>query len=361
MIEMFSELPAYEFTEVEIANVLGDEKISGTCLLQTAKVGGSAVTSSSADIKADLLQILRGEKRLNVAQAPYRYWKYMANEAIERRIRGNVETMNEVDGMEQDVLKLAHAELLKGNRRVPLDVILSLPTVRAQIHRANEIPDDLLRIFSELEEDGYLSIHDIMIGRVLGGGWTVGVGSYPAISLTSTGRTWIATQLVAGGESKQLQHYSSQEGDGLLINPTVFRIPEDMSHSERGKLVAVMIPFKKEFDGVYSSIKDACDKLGFTARKVDDIWQHQTIIEEIFTLICRADIVVVDFSGSNSNVMYETGIAHTLGKKVIPLAQNIDTDVPFDTRHHRVLKYVANEQGLNDLTQDLYDKLRQYL
>ena len=65
---------------------------------------------------------------------------------------------------------------------------------------------------------------------------------------------------------------------------------------------------------------------------------------DVFTLLYQADIVIDDFSGSNPNVMYETGIAHTLGKIVIPIVQNIGADVPFDMRHHRVLEYLSNQE-----------------
>ena len=44
--------------------------------------------------------------------------------------------------------------------------------------------------------------------------------------------------------------------------------------------------------------------------------------------------MVVDFSGKNANVMYETGIAHTLGKKVIPITQRID-DIPSDMQQYQ--------------------------
>ncbi len=56
--------------------------------------------------------------------------------------------------------------------------------------------------------------------------------------------------------------------------------------------------------------------------------------------------------------MYETGIAHTLGKHVIPISQSLD-DIPFDMRHHRVLKYLANGEGLHALESRLTEKLRQ--
>ena len=90
------------------------------------------------------------------------------------------------------------------------------------------------------------------------------------------------------------------------------------------------------------------------------MWEDQTIIQDIFTLLCQADIVIVDFSKNNPNVMYEAGIAHTLGKTVIPLAQNM-SDVPFDMRHHRILEYLPNDEGLEKMFDKLHAKLEQYV
>lgn len=80
-------------------------------------------------------------------------------------------------------------------------------------------------------------------------------------------------------------------------------------------------------------------------------------MQDIFSLIYRAKSVVVDFSGKNPNVMYETGIAHTLGKVVIPITQNV-SDIPSDMGHHRALCYLHNNEGLADLTNKLAAKLR---
>ena len=67
-------------------------------------------------------------------------------------------------------------------------------------------------------------------------------------------------------------------------------------------------------------------------------------------------MVIVDFTGKNPNVMYETGIAHTLGKTVIPITQSLD-DIPSDLGHHRALKYYPNEEGLRNLSNELYKRL----
>ncbi len=83
---------------------------------------------------------------------------------------------------------------------------------------------------------------------------------------------------------------------------------------------------------------------------------NSVIIQDIFELIYSSSIVIADLSRKNPNVFYEIGIAHTLGKPVIPIAQNID-DVPFDLRHHRVLTYYDNGEGRVALRNDLESRL----
>ena len=80
-------------------------------------------------------------------------------------------------------------------------------------------------------------------------------------------------------------------------------------------------------------------------------------MQDIFNLIVRSKIVIVDFTGKNPNVMYETGIAHTLGKIVVPITQNI-ADIPSDMQHHRALMYLANSEGLQSLVNGLEPRLR---
>jgi hypothetical protein len=65
------------------------------------------------------------------------------------------------------------------------------------------------------------------------------------------------------------------------------------------------------------------------------------------------------FTGKNANVMYETSIAHTLGKHVIPITQAL-ADVPFDMQHQPVLKYLPNCEGMTALETSLAKKLEQF-
>ncbi|MHC4401745.1 MAG: hypothetical protein ACYTG0_18900 [Planctomycetota bacterium] len=55
-------------------------------------------------------------------------------------------------------------------------------------------------------------------------------------------------------------------------------------------------------------------------------------------------------------MFYEAGIAHTLGKHVIPITQNRE-HIPFDLRHHRYAQYLNNAEGREGLQKELEDRL----
>lgn len=96
--------------------------------------------------------------------------------------------------------------------------------------------------------------------------------------------------------------------------------------------------------------------MNLECKKADDIWENTTFIQDIFELIFTSKVVIADFTGKNPIVFYEVSIAHTLGKTVIPITQSFD-DVPSDLGHHRVLRYLPNEQGYADLAKELMKRL----
>lgn len=138
----------------------------------------------------------------------------------------------------------------------------------------------------------------------------------------------------------------------IIFSPSIFQVPEESPDSN---LISVMMPFGLELKPVYEAIKEAARLSGFKCQRADDIWDHSTIIQDVFSLIYRSSIVVCDFTGKNPNVFYEAGIAHTLGKHVVPITQS-DQDIPFDLKHHRFAKYLNNGEGLKSLTSTLASK-----
>src|SRR5712691_3410972 len=79
--------------------------------------------------------------------------------------------------------------------------------------------------------------------------------------------------------------------------------------------IFVLMPFDRNFDDIYKfGIKGAAEDVEAYAERVDEQMYEGSILERIFNQISKADVVVADVSGRNSNVFYEVGYAHGLNK-----------------------------------------------
>jgi hypothetical protein len=136
--------------------------------------------------------------------------------------------------------------------------------------------------------------------------------------------------------------------------PRVFNLadPESIEPS----LVSAMMPFAPAFDAVYSTLQSTAESVGLRCRRADDIWENPAIIQDVVSLIDRSRVVICDCTGRNPNVFYEIGIAHTIGREVILITQS-DSDIPFDLRHLRYVKYLNNGEGREELGKKLAAKL----
>ncbi|MFD2932328.1 hypothetical protein [Spirosoma flavum] len=139
----------------------------------------------------------------------------------------------------------------------------------------------------------------------------------------------------------------------ITFAPDVFRIP---TKPVEPNVLSVMMPFESKFSGTYTAIRNVCARLGIDCKRADDIWDNSILIQDVFDLIFTSKAVITDFTDRNPNVFYETGVAHTLGKLVIPITQSVG-DIPFDLRHHRALTYLSNAEGLLTLEKGLEKKL----
>jgi len=141
----------------------------------------------------------------------------------------------------------------------------------------------------------------------------------------------------------------------VTVAPKFFGIPALPVVPE---LVAVVMPFQKDFSRVFEAIELACSGAHLHCRRGDDVWDDSAAMQDVFNLVFHSGIVIADFTGKNPNVMYEIGIAHTLGKHVVPISQSLD-DVPLDLISHRVLRYTADPDGLLVLQSRLEETLLQ--
>lgn len=142
------------------------------------------------------------------------------------------------------------------------------------------------------------------------------------------------------------------EGIGR-VKPAIFRLPEEPVNAG---LVTVMMPFSAEFNGVFAALQGAAAAAGMSCSRADNIWDDDVIIQDVVKLIGTARVVICDLTGKNANVFYEAGIAHTMGKDVILIAQH-ESDIPFDLQHLRHIKYLSNEQGLKEMAKKVSKRL----
>jgi hypothetical protein len=143
-------------------------------------------------------------------------------------------------------------------------------------------------------------------------------------------------------------------GTDTRPTPKVFRLP--VGRPRESDLVAVMMPFAQPFNRVYETLQQAVTGVGLRCVRADDIWESDSIMDDVAGLIWRAQVVISDLTDRNSNVFYETGIAHTFGRDVISITQS-KGDVPFDLRHLRFIPYLNNLEGLQDLRKQVADRL----
>jgi hypothetical protein len=102
----------------------------------------------------------------------------------------------------------------------------------------------------------------------------------------------------------------------------------------------VVMPFAAPIGDYYQKIYEpAIRKAGLRAVRADaDIFGTGKIMDQIWSGINAAKVLVAELTNRNPNVFYELGLAHALQKPVVLISSN-EQDVPFDLKHIRVIYY----------------------
>lgn len=102
----------------------------------------------------------------------------------------------------------------------------------------------------------------------------------------------------------------------------------------------VMMPFAPPIGGYYSSIYEpAIKKAGLKPVRADnEIFSTGKIMDQVWSGINSARVLVAELTDRNPNVYYELGLSHALKKPVVLISSN-EQDVPFDLHHIRVIYY----------------------
>jgi hypothetical protein len=144
----------------------------------------------------------------------------------------------------------------------------------------------------------------------------------------------------------------------MLINPVFF---QERTFIKEEKQIFVLMPFglktwvrkdpklveqlrseEFDFDSLFrNNIKPAIESMGLSCLRADMIYEPQPFMEKIWREINESAIILADLTSMNPNVLYELGVAITIGKPIIIITQNKEY-VPTDLQSYEFIQYKAN-------------------
>jgi hypothetical protein len=148
-----------------------------------------------------------------------------------------------------------------------------------------------------------------------------------------------------------LRNLADEKHRELIKVLPFFGVPKKMVSSVD---VFMLMPFSESLMPIYRDhIKPKIESLNIKISRADDFFNTDHIMKDIWTALYHSKFCIADCTGKNPNVFYEMGIAHTLGKPIILITQNID-DVPFDLRSVRYISYQYTPPGMKTFEENLY-------
>ncbi len=153
-------------------------------------------------------------------------------------------------------------------------------------------------------------------------------------------------------ESLETAELISKHGDKLRITDVASGDASAPTQSDRLKKLEkttnvgandscfVMQPFAAPLGDYYEKIyKPAIEKAGLRPVRADaEIFATGKIMDQVWSGINAAKVLVAELTTRNPNVFYELGLAHAMKKPVV-LVSAKEEDVPFDLQHIRVIYY----------------------
>lgn len=137
----------------------------------------------------------------------------------------------------------------------------------------------------------------------------------------------------------------SSKTPGSLLDPDteIKKLGKSVTISATDSCFVVM-PFTAPLGDYYNKIYEpAIRKAGLIPVRADqDIFGTGKIVDQIWTGINSAKVLIAELTKRNPNVFYELGLAHALKKPVVLVSSNQE-DVPFDLQHIRVIYYDVND------------------
>lgn len=147
------------------------------------------------------------------------------------------------------------------------------------------------------------------------------------------------------------------DNDTLKINGFLKSAGLKQSDLYEEDYVFVLTPFHSEFDDVYETVRNVCDKADIRCIRGDEQNFKGDIFSHVLKSIVQAKVVIVNLGGRNPNVLYELGIAHALDKTTILISHMIDK-LPADIKSKRIVVYKSLEELADTLPTELLKVLK---
>lgn len=116
-------------------------------------------------------------------------------------------------------------------------------------------------------------------------------------------------------------------------------------------------PIRRHIDGIIDAVirPELRDK-GYKVIVPHRVPNPGTITKQIVQDIYNSDLVIVNLTGNNPNVMYELALRHCFNKPLILIAER-GTKLPFDIVVERTIYYINDAQGVLELREQLSEAL----
>lgn len=102
------------------------------------------------------------------------------------------------------------------------------------------------------------------------------------------------------------------------------------------------------------------DNLGYGLEVAHTIDSPGSINDQIFERIVNSELVIVNLTGLNPNVMYELAVRHSFGKPCVMICES-DTKLPFDLLAERTIFFEDTIKGSGELKIELESKIKSAL
>jgi len=129
------------------------------------------------------------------------------------------------------------------------------------------------------------------------------------------------------------------------------------------RMASVLVPLTDEGDDLYDeAVKPALEREGLIPRRALEFEDDEDKLKAIWRDVCRSRMVVADLTGSDPLVMYELGIAHTVGKESLVLCKRGQCPkFPSKLIRANFLDYDEGEDGMVKLRAEMAEALHQMM